>query len=76
MASMKHLGRLAFLLLGGLTLATCATNPATGKKELSFVSESQEIQIGQENAAAVKSQIEKLWGSEIKDAAGKTVAWK
>ena len=57
MASMKHLGRLAFLLLGGLTLATCATNPATGKKELSFVSESQEIQIGKENAAAVKQQM-------------------
>jgi len=54
---MKYLGRSALLVLGGLTLATCATNPATGKKELSFVSESQEIQIGQENAAAVKSQM-------------------
>ena len=54
---MKHPRRLALLVLGGLTLATCATNPATGKKELSFVSEKQEIQIGQENAAAVKSQM-------------------
>jgi hypothetical protein len=48
---MKYLGRSALLVLGGLTLATCATNPATGKKELSFVSESQEIEIGKENAA-------------------------
>ncbi|HEY7026559.1 MAG TPA: M48 family metalloprotease [Gemmatimonadales bacterium] len=57
MASMKYLGRPALLLLGSLTLATCATNPATGKKELSFTSESQEIQIGKENAAAVKQQM-------------------
>ncbi len=57
MASMRHLGRPALLLLSGLALATCATNPATGKKELSFVSESQEIQIGQENASAVKQQM-------------------
>ena len=57
MASMRHLGRPALLLLSGLVLATCATNPATGKKELSFVSESQEIQIGQENATAVKQQM-------------------
>ena len=55
--AMRHLGRLALLGLGGLTLATCATNPATGKKELSFTSESKEIQIGQENAAAVKAQM-------------------
>jgi predicted Zn-dependent protease len=55
--AMKHLARLALLGLGGLMLATCATNPATGKKELSFVSENQEIQIGKENAAAVKAQM-------------------
>jgi len=31
-----------------LTLATCATNPVTGKRELALISEGQEIQMGQE----------------------------
>jgi predicted Zn-dependent protease len=31
-----------------LALAACATNPATGKREISLVSESQEIQLGQQ----------------------------
>ena len=57
MASTKYLGIPALLLFSGLGLATCATNPATGKKEFSTVSESQEIEIGKENAAAVKAQM-------------------
>lgn len=36
-------------LLAVLLLAACGVNPVTGKKELQLVSESQEIQIGQEN---------------------------
>ena len=32
-----------------LTLAACATNPATGKKEFSLMSEAQEIELGQEH---------------------------
>jgi predicted Zn-dependent protease len=50
-------GRLRGLALAAAAVAACATNPATGKKELSFVSEGQEIQMGRENAAAVKQQM-------------------
>ncbi|MGH7517800.1 MAG: M48 family metalloprotease, partial [Gemmatimonadales bacterium] len=47
--------RLAF---APLALATaCATNPVTGKSELSLVSESQEIQIGREEAQKVGQSI-------------------
>lgn len=49
------------LVLGTAALAvavsTCATNPVTGKKELSFVSESQEISMGREYAAQVSQQM-------------------
>lgn len=38
-------------------LSTCATNPVTGKKELSFVSESQEIAMGKEYAAQVTQEM-------------------
>jgi predicted Zn-dependent protease len=34
-------------------LAACATNPVTGKRELAFVSESQEVQLGLDNAKSV-----------------------
>ena len=38
-----------------LVLATaCATNPVTGKRELSLMSEAQEIQIGQSQDAEVR----------------------
>ncbi len=36
------------LLAAMLVLAACAVNPATGRRELSLVSESQEIQMGRE----------------------------
>jgi predicted Zn-dependent protease len=38
----------AFFLLVALFLASCATNPATGKTELNFVSEQQELEIGKQ----------------------------
>lgn len=38
-------------------VVTCATNPVTGKSELSLVSESQEIQMGQDEAKQVVSSI-------------------
>ena len=38
-------------------LSTCATNPVTGKKELSFVSESQEISMGQQYASQVSQEM-------------------
>jgi predicted Zn-dependent protease len=42
-------------LLTGLTIgpSSCARNPATGKNEISLVSESQEIQMGQEYAQQI-----------------------
>jgi predicted Zn-dependent protease len=40
-----------------LLLAACATNPVTGKRELSLVSEQQEIQMGQEGAKQVEQEI-------------------
>ena len=35
-------------------LAACGTNPVTGKRELQFVSENQEIQIGAQNYAPMR----------------------
>ena len=38
-------------------VAACATNPVTGKPELSFVSEQQEIQMGQQGAQQVAQEV-------------------
>jgi predicted Zn-dependent protease len=40
-----------------LVTTTCATNPATGRRMLSLVSESREVEIGRENDAAVVAQM-------------------
>ncbi|HET7583912.1 MAG TPA: M48 family metalloprotease [Gemmatimonadaceae bacterium] len=48
------------LLLGAVpatTLSSCATNPATGEQQLSLISESQEIQMGQQAAQEVQQTI-------------------
>jgi predicted Zn-dependent protease len=50
----------ALLLTAGLVagpVASCARNPVTGKNELSLVSESQEIQMGQQAAQEVAQSI-------------------
>lgn len=39
-----------------LALASCAVNPVTGDRQLALVSESQELQIGREVAAAAEQQ--------------------
>ena len=39
------------LLLAAFTLGGCGVNPVTGKKEIQFVSEAQEIKIGEQNYA-------------------------
>jgi predicted Zn-dependent protease len=39
-----------------LFLGSCAVNPVTGKRELSFVSEAQEIQMGQQLLAQSRQQ--------------------
>lgn len=56
-ASLAH-GRLLLLGTGlALGLFSCARNPVTGKSELSLVSESQEIQMGQQAAQDVSRSI-------------------
>jgi predicted Zn-dependent protease len=45
------------LLVALVALAACATNPATGKRQLSLISEAQEIQLGRESAQAVQTSI-------------------
>ncbi len=52
-------GRLSAGLL--LTAVGCATNPATGKRQLSLVSESQEIQIGKDSDPAITAQMGGLY---------------
>ena len=47
--------RLAFAPLA--LAAGCATNPVTGKSELSLVSEAQEVQIGREESQKVAQAI-------------------
>ena len=37
--------------------AACATNPATGERQLSFMSEEKEIALGQENDAQVRTEM-------------------
>jgi predicted Zn-dependent protease len=44
-------------MLPALAAAACATNPVSGKSELSLVSESQEISIGKEQSAKVVQTI-------------------
>ena len=55
--------RLMTLAAAGL-LAACSTNPVTGRREISLVSENQEIQMGQEAAQQVEQQL-----GLVKDAA-------
>ena len=49
--------RVAALVAAGLLFAGCARNPATGKNELMLVSESQEIQMGQQADSQVIASI-------------------
>lgn len=44
------------VVITSLLLSACGTNPVTGKQELQFVSESQEIAIGQQNYAPARQQ--------------------
>jgi hypothetical protein len=44
----------AVVVVTCLGLAGCATNPATGERQLSLVSESQEVQLGRQAAAQVE----------------------
>jgi predicted Zn-dependent protease len=54
----RHVGsRIVAPLALLATITACATNPATGKRELSLVSQGQEIAMGQEGAKAAASQM-------------------
>ena len=46
--------RIAALLLVLCSLAACGVNPVTGKKEIQFVSETQELKIGEQNYAPMR----------------------
>ena len=49
--------RFLLALLTTLLMAACATNPVTGKRELSFMSEAQEISVGRELDAQVRQEM-------------------
>ncbi|GMU69643.1 MAG: hypothetical protein AMXMBFR37_19750 [Steroidobacteraceae bacterium] len=49
----KH-GTLAAVILACAALGGCGVNPVTGKKELQFVSEAQELSIGQQQYAPMR----------------------
>ena len=50
---MKHLR----ILLLALVVWGCATNPATGKRQVMLMSEAQEIALGRESDADVRKQM-------------------
>lgn len=50
---LRRRARLLWTTLALTLLAGCAVNPVTGRRQLVLISESQEIQIGQENAEQV-----------------------
>jgi predicted Zn-dependent protease len=47
----------AALMAFALVLASCSTNPATGKRQLAFIGEEQEIAMGREAAEQITQQI-------------------
>ena len=47
----------AAVALLALTVASCATNPATGEREFSLMSEAQEIQLGKEMDVQVRKEM-------------------
>lgn len=55
---LRNAGRLLLPAALATTVATCATNPVTGKREISLISESQEISMGQEAAKEVTASIQ------------------
>jgi predicted Zn-dependent protease len=55
---------LALLLLSLLYLQGCAVNPATGERELSFVSEAQEIQMGRQADPSATAQFGGVYPDE------------
>jgi predicted Zn-dependent protease len=48
--------KLSVVLLSFLLVASCAVNPVTGKKELSLISEAQEIEIGKQSDTEIRAE--------------------
>ena len=48
-------------------IAACATNPATGKREFSLVSEGDEVQLGQQEAQKVAASMPALQNQAVQD---------
>ncbi len=58
----------AVILAGAVAVAVgCAINPATGKRQLSFISESQEIEIGRESDGMIVDQMGLYGGAGLQD---------
>ena len=57
MFRMLSSGARAATLAAGLSIAACATNPATGEKEFSLMSEAQEIETGKQLDAEVRREM-------------------
>src|SRR5437660_12288501 len=49
--------RVGIAVVVAITAAACATNPVTGKRQISFMSEEQEIQMGRELDAEVRREM-------------------
>jgi predicted Zn-dependent protease len=55
------------LLAGLLVAAGCAVNPATGKRQLSLVSEAQEIEMGRKADRLIEAQMGLYGGAALQD---------
>ncbi len=65
------------LALAGLAVAGCATNPATGERQLALISESEEIQMGREAAQQVEATMSLYDDADLQayvDRVGRTLA--
>ncbi|HJU65660.1 MAG TPA: M48 family metallopeptidase, partial [Gemmatimonadaceae bacterium] len=75
------------VVLAAATMAGCATNPVTGRSELSLISESQEVQMGQQaaqdvarsiglvNDEALQQYVQRIGGALAKDSERPQLPW-
>ena len=57
----------AITLAVTLSLAGCAKNPATGQRQLSFISEAQEVQLGRQAAVEAQQSIGLVQNPELQE---------
>ena len=58
-----------------LSLGACATNPVTGRRELSLISESQEIQMGKQASAADLQRVGVRTGPSVQTVMSRLDDW-